>query len=188
MGGSADASGFVGRSNHHTRLSVTLSTAMASFNWLPSKLIVPLFVEDCVVLVRNKTARVSRTGTPAAATTVCCCRCRCCAYEDLLANAQAQHQLQRILRCAILAAWNCVSHTVAGALLSICRYHKQENQTGSLYSHMSCLMRVITVHCFTTGTSTILLEYEVQGRSGQTRSGACAFCVVRSHLHRHEST
>ena len=127
----------VGRSFHHKIVGDPLY-CVCGFNWLPSKLIVQLFVDDSVVLVRNNTARVSRTGTPAAATTVCSCRCRFCAYEDLLANDQAQHHLQRILRCAILVAWNCVRHTVAGALHSICRYHKKENQAGSTVCTHTC--------------------------------------------------
>ena len=136
----------------------------------------------CFVLVRHNIGRASRTGTPAAATIVRCCRCRCCADEDLLANARAEHQLLRIPRCAIIVISNCVRHTFGGALHSICRYHERKTRLDALCV-LTRVMSDANDHCSLHHNWHIynLVGYEVQGRSGQTRSDASAFCVVRSH-------
>ena len=59
---------------------------------------------------------------------------------------------------------NCVWHTVAGAHHAVCRYHQKRTKPETMWcSHMSSMMRMITVHCITTGTSTILsgMKYRV---------------------------
>ena len=186
MGGSADASG----SRCHRRSQLPSHTIVGDPLYCVGEFQLvtleahraTLFGDDCVVLVRHNIARVSRTRTPTPATTVCCCRCCCCACDDLLANAQAQHQLQRVHRCAILVAWHCVRHTVGETLHSICRYHQRRTRPVALCV-LTRVMSDANDHCALHHKSHIhnIVEYAVQGPSGQTRSGACAFCVVRSH-------
>ena len=171
------------RSFHHRRCSAVL----AGFNWLPSKLIVPpslgmIVLSWYVTTWREIPAQVHplppRPSAVAAAVPTKIClptlkhNTNCSVFSD------AQFSWLGTV---------CDTPSLEHPIQSVDTTKKRTRPVALCV--LTQVMSDANDHCAVHHNSHIfnLVEHAVQGRSGQTRSDACAFCVVRSHPHRQES-